>query len=143
MSRDEAIKLFMQNPEHCIVLVTLNAGSESIDLFSGKYVLLLHPIWNPAQIQQCIARAYRHGQERQVKARVLVAKSSIEIYVYKIQDRKLKKDLLLKTPVNAKTMEQVRSIQEEVEFIESAPLLRKPSFVPVTNCDPVDEDRSR
>ena len=120
-SRNEAIKLFMQDPGHCIVLVTFNAGSEAIDLSSADYVLLLHPIWNPAQIQQCIGRAYRHGQKRQVKARVLVARSSIETYVYRIQDQKRKKDLLLKTPVNAKTMEQVGSIQGEVEFIEKVP----------------------
>ena len=117
-SRDEAIKLFMQDPEHCIVLVTFNAGSEAIDLSSAHYVLPLHPTWNPAQIQRRIGRAYRHGQERQVMARVLVAKSSFETYVYKVQDQKRKKDLLLKTPVNAKTMEQVRSIRDEQEFIE-------------------------
>ena len=127
-SRDEAIKLFMQDPGHCIVLVTFNAGSEAIDLSSADYVLLLHPIWNPAQIQQCIARAYRHGQERQVKARVLVARSSIETYVYRVQDQKRKKDLLLKTPVNAKTMEQVGSIQDEVDFIEQVPYLINPRF---------------
>ena len=49
---------------------------------------------------------------------MLVAESSIEIYVYKIQDRKRKKD---ETPRSAKTMELVRSIQEEVDFIEMAP----------------------
>ena len=117
-SRNNAIKLFMQDPKHCIVLVTFNAGSEAIDLSSADYVLLLHPIWNPAQIQQCIGRAYRHGQERQVKARVLVAKSSIEQYVYRIQDQKRKKDLLLKTPVDAKTLEQVGSIQTQEEFVK-------------------------
>ena len=53
-----------------------------------------------------------------MKARVLVAKSSIEGYVYKFQDQKRKKDLLLKTPLNAKTMEQVQSIQIEAEFIK-------------------------
>ena len=83
-NRIEAIKLFMQHPDHCIVLITANAGSEAVDLSPADYILLLHPIWNPAQIQQCIGRACRHGQERQVKARVLVATSSIENYVYKI-----------------------------------------------------------
>ena len=106
-SRNEAIRLFMQDPKHCTVLVTFNAGSEAIDLSSADYILLLHLVWNPAQIQQCIGRAYRHGQERQVKASVLVAKSFVKDYVYKVQDQKRKKDLLLKTPLTSKTMEQI------------------------------------
>ena len=42
--RDDAIELFMQDPKHCIVLVTFNARSEVTDLSSADYVLLLHPI---------------------------------------------------------------------------------------------------
>lgn len=59
-NRNEAISAFMQDPKYQIMLVTVNAGSEAIDLFSAEYLLLLHPIWNPAQIQQCIGRTYRH-----------------------------------------------------------------------------------
>ena len=53
-----------------------------------------------------------------MKARVLVARSSIKDYIYKVQDQKRKKDLLLETPVNAKTMEQVGSIQNQGDFIK-------------------------
>ena len=42
-----------------------------------------------------------------MKASVLVAKSTVEDYVYKVQDQKRKKDLLLKTPLTLKTMEQI------------------------------------
>ena len=131
-SRNEAINLFMQDHEHCIILVTVNTRNEVIDISSADYILFLHLFQNPAQIQQYIGRAYRHGQEQQVKARVLVAKSSIESYVYKIQDQKPKKDLLLKTPLNAKTMEQVESIQTEAEFIKKVHYSSSP-FVPSAN----------
>ena len=47
-----------------------------------------------------------------------MAKSSIEIYVYKFQDQKRKKDLLLEIPVNAKTMEQFQASQDELESFE-------------------------
>ena len=43
-NRNEAIKVLMQDPQHCIFLVTVNAGSEAINLSSADYVLLLHPI---------------------------------------------------------------------------------------------------
>ena len=117
-SRNDAIRDFMQSPKHCIILVTVNAGSEAIDLSAADYVLFLHPIWNPAQLQQCIGRAYRHGQEKRVKARILVARHSIETYVYSTQDQKRKKDLLLKTPIDTKTMEQVEAIRDESEFVQ-------------------------
>ena len=115
-SRNDAIDDFMQDPKYCIMLVTVNSGSEAI-VSSADYVLFLHPIWNPAQVQQCIGRAYRHGQTQQVKARVLVARESIETYVYKIQDQKRKKDLLLKTPVDSKTMQRIHNIRDENEFL--------------------------
>ncbi len=63
---------------------------QGLSLAAG-YVLFLHPIWNSAQMQQCIGRVYRHGQEQQVKARVLAAQGSIENYVYKIQAQKGKR----------------------------------------------------
>ena len=136
-ARNEAIELFMEDPKHCIVLITVNAGIEAIDLSSADYVLFLHPIC--AQLQQCIGRAYCHGQERQVKARVLVARASIEGYVYRIQDQKRKKDLLLKTPLNAKTMEQVRSIETQEEFVKKV-LYFDSSCVSVANHGPAGED---
>ena len=117
-SRNDAIRDFMQSPKHCIILVTVNAGAEAIDLSAADYVLFLHPIWNPAQMQQCIGRAYRHGQEKQVIARILVARQSIENYVYSTQDKKRKKDLLLKMPVDPKTREQVEAIQDDSEFVQ-------------------------
>ena len=49
-ARHAAIERFMEDPKHCIVLITFNAGSEVIDLSSADYFLLLHPIWNPTQI---------------------------------------------------------------------------------------------
>ena len=136
-SRDEALKMFLQDPEHCIVLVTFNAGSEAIDLSSAHYVIPLHPTWNPAQIQQCIGRAYRHGQERQVMARVLVAKSSIETYVHKVQDQKRKKDLLLKTSCEREDDGAGWVRSRRARFCREGTLSRKPSLVPV------DGDRNR
>ena len=59
-NRNEAISAFMQDPKYQIMLITVNAGSEAVDLSSADYLLLLHPIWNPAQIQQCIGRTYHH-----------------------------------------------------------------------------------
>ena len=43
-SRNEAIDLFMKDPEHCIVLITVHTGSEAIHLSSADYILFLHPI---------------------------------------------------------------------------------------------------
>ena len=48
--RNEAISAFMQDPKYQIVLVTVNAGSEAIDLSAADYILFLHPVWNPAQM---------------------------------------------------------------------------------------------
>ena len=48
---------------------------------------------------------------------MLVAKWFIENSGYMIRNQKRRKDLLLKTSMSLKTMEQVGSIQEEVGFI--------------------------
>ena len=71
-----------------IILVSLKAGCEGIDLCVANHVYLLDPWWNPSTEDQAIDRVHRLGQTRTVYVNHFVIKDSVEEKILKIQERK-------------------------------------------------------
>ena len=71
-----------------VILISLKAGCEGIDLSAANYVYLLDPWWNPSTEDQAIDRVYRLGQTRTVIVNHFVIKNSVEEKILQIQDRK-------------------------------------------------------
>jgi superfamily II DNA/RNA helicase len=67
-----------QTDSACRVLLTTNAGSTGLNLQAADTVINVDLPWNPAVLEQRIARAHRMGQKRPVHVFVLVTEGTIE-----------------------------------------------------------------
>jgi superfamily II DNA or RNA helicase len=67
-----------QNDPDCRVIIMTNAGSTGLNLQSANTVINVDLPWNPAVLEQRIARAHRMGQKRPVQVYLLVTEETIE-----------------------------------------------------------------
>ena len=75
--RQELVHEFQHDPL-CHLFLATNAGSVGLNLQSANTVINVDLPWNPAVLEQRIARAYRMGQKRPVQVYVLVTEETIE-----------------------------------------------------------------
>ena len=76
-ARGRLITNFADNPDSRVFLST-DAGSTGLNLQSAATVINLDLPWNPAVLEQRIARIYRLGQQRNVQVINLVSAGTIE-----------------------------------------------------------------
>ena len=76
-ARRDFINNFTDNPDSRVFLST-DAGSTGLNLQAGSIMINLDLPWNPAVLEQRIARIYRLGQERNVQVINLVSRGTIE-----------------------------------------------------------------
>jgi superfamily II DNA or RNA helicase len=75
--RGALIQQFFDDPA-CRVFLSTDAGGVGLNLQAASLVINLDLPWNPAVLEQRIARAHRHGQPFSVQVVNLVAKETIE-----------------------------------------------------------------
>lgn len=75
--RQMLVNEFQKNPV-CRVFLTTNAGSTGLNLQAADTVINVDLPWNPALLEQRIARAHRMGQKRPVQVYLLVTEETIE-----------------------------------------------------------------
>jgi superfamily II DNA or RNA helicase len=75
--RGELIGRFFEDDE-CRVFLSTDAGGVGLNLQAASLVINLDLPWNPAVLEQRIARAHRHGQSRTVNVINLIAQGTIE-----------------------------------------------------------------
>jgi superfamily II DNA/RNA helicase len=90
--RADLVNRFQTNPE-CAVFMTTNAGSVGLNLQAANTVINVDLPWNPAVLEQRIARAHRMGQKQSVQVFVLVTEQTLEENL--LQTIAAKKDLAL------------------------------------------------
>ncbi len=76
-TRGKLITNFADNPDSRVFLST-DAGSTGLNLQSASTIINLDLPWNPAVLEQRIARIYRLGQQRNVQVINLVSANTIE-----------------------------------------------------------------
>ncbi|KAJ4857107.1 type III restriction enzyme, res subunit domain-containing protein [Trichoderma breve] len=76
--RRESIKLFNEDPEYKIFLLSTRAGGQGINLASADTVILFDSDFNPQQDLQAQDRAHRIGQTRPVLVYRLATKGTVE-----------------------------------------------------------------
>jgi len=67
-----------QNDADCRAIIMTNAGSTGLNLQAANTVINVDLPWNPAVLEQRIARAHRMGQKQPVQVYVLVTEDTIE-----------------------------------------------------------------
>ncbi len=68
---------FQENPD-CTLFIATNAGATGLNLQKANTVINVDLPWNPAVLEQRIARAHRMGQKRPVQVYILVTEGTIE-----------------------------------------------------------------
>ena len=75
--RQRIVNEFQTNPK-CKVFLSTNAGSTGLNLQAADTVVNVDLPWNPAVLEQRIARAHRMGQKRPVNVFILVTQETME-----------------------------------------------------------------
>jgi len=75
--RQQLVHQFQRDPA-CRVFLTTNAGSTGLNLQAANTVINVDLPWNPAILEQRIARAHRMGQKNPVQIYLLVTEGTIE-----------------------------------------------------------------
>ncbi|OJJ67705.1 hypothetical protein ASPBRDRAFT_186336 [Aspergillus brasiliensis CBS 101740] len=88
--RKEALSVFNSDPQCNIMLASVGAAGEGIDLTAASSIHIVEPQWNPMAEAQAIDRVHRIGQERDVEVVRYITSESIESYVQWIQWDKLR-----------------------------------------------------
>jgi len=66
------------NDADCRIFLSTDAGGVGLNLQAGSYLFNMDLPWNPAVLEQRIARIYRHGQKKNVNIINFVAQHTIE-----------------------------------------------------------------
>lgn len=75
--RKALVDAFQTDPE-CKLFITSNAGSTGLNLQAANTVINVDLPWNPAVLEQRIARAHRMGQKNPVHVYLLVTQNTLE-----------------------------------------------------------------
>lgn len=75
--RQQLVHRFQRDPA-CRAFLTTNAGSTGLNLQAANTVINVDLPWNPAVLEQRIARAHRMGQKNPVQVYLLVTEGTIE-----------------------------------------------------------------
>jgi len=75
--RQQLVHQFQNDPD-CRAIIMSNAGSTGLNLQAANTVINVDLPWNPAVLEQRIARAHRMGQKRAVQVFLLVTENTIE-----------------------------------------------------------------
>ncbi|KAB8270460.1 SNF2 family N-terminal domain-containing protein [Aspergillus minisclerotigenes] len=87
--RKGALEKFGNDSKCNIILASIGAAGEGIDLTSASSVHIVEPHWNPMAESQAVDRVHRIGQKQDVEVVRYVVKDSIEEYVRWVQYHKL------------------------------------------------------
>ncbi|QYZ67792.1 MAG: DEAD/DEAH box helicase [Gammaproteobacteria bacterium (ex Lamellibrachia satsuma)] len=85
--RREEIRRFKDDPE-CRLFLSTDSGSVGLNLQVADVVINLDMPWNPAKLEQRIARAWRKHQKRPVQVINLVSEGSIEHRMLSLLEQK-------------------------------------------------------
>jgi len=66
------------NDPGCRIFLSTDAGGVGLNLQAGSFLINMDLPWNPAVLEQRIARIYRHGQKKNVNIINFVAQHTIE-----------------------------------------------------------------
>ncbi|GAB6095259.1 DEAD/DEAH box helicase [Desulfatiferula olefinivorans] len=123
--RQELVYRFQNDPA-CRVFITTNAGSTGLNLQAANTIINVDLPWNPAILEQRIARAHRMGQTRPVHVFLLVTENTLEENLLSTLSAKNELSLAVLDPDSEKTAVDLQSGMEELKKRLEVLLGRKP-----------------
>ncbi|KAF7291121.1 DNA repair protein RAD5 [Mycena indigotica] len=86
--RAAALKEIADDARVTVILVSLKAGGQGLNLTCCNHVILVDMWWNPAVEEQAFDRTHRVGQKRDVHIYKLRVEETVEDRILELQDRK-------------------------------------------------------
>ena len=112
--RNNVLLAFNRDPNLRVLLVSLRAGGEGLNLQIANRVILLDPWWSPALEMQACQRAHRIGQTREVRCVRLICGGTIEDKILELQEKKL---LVFEGTIGQSTQALERLTPEDLAFL--------------------------
>lgn len=113
-ARTNALHAFNSDPSMKLILISLKAGGEGLNLQVANHIFLMDPWWNPACEMQAIQRAHRIGQTREVRAVRFVIEDTIENKIIQLQE---KKQLVFDGAVGGQQAAMVKLTEGDLRFL--------------------------
>ncbi|SBT81177.1 DNA repair protein rhp16, putative [Plasmodium malariae] len=88
VSRNNILYNFNQDKQLRVLLISLKAGGEGLNLQVANRIFIVDPWWNPAAELQAIQRAHRIGQTKTVYAIRFIIENTVEEKIIQLQDKK-------------------------------------------------------
>ncbi|POR34229.1 Putative ATP-dependent helicase C23E6.02 [Tolypocladium paradoxum] len=86
--RARVAKDFRDDRNVKVMLVSLRAGNAGLNLTAANNVIIMDPFWNPYIEMQAVDRAYRIGQQKEVKVYRILTQETVEDRIIALQERK-------------------------------------------------------
>ncbi|KAF4460770.1 dna repair rad16 [Fusarium albosuccineum] len=86
--RNISARNFRDNKDVKVMLVSLRAGNAGLNLTAASRVIIMDPFWNPYIEMQAVDRAYRIGQQKEVKVYRILSKDTVEDRIVDLQNKK-------------------------------------------------------
>ena len=86
--RDESVKVFIDNPDCRVMLISLRAGNAGLNLTAASRIIICDPFWNPYTEMQAVDRAHRIGQQREIRVHRVLVRGTVEDRIVDLQERK-------------------------------------------------------
>lgn len=112
--RRSVLKTFQTDPNVHVILLSLKAGGEGLNLQAADNVFILDPWWNPAVEDQAIQRAHRIGQSKAVNANRFITKDTIEERMLQLQE---KKQLVFEGTIDGQVSSLTQLTEEDLRFL--------------------------
>ncbi|CRH02926.1 DNA repair protein rhp16, putative [Plasmodium relictum] len=88
VSRNNILYNFNQDKQLRVLLISLKAGGEGLNLQVANRIFIVDPWWNPAAELQAIQRAHRIGQTKTVHAIRFIIENTVEEKIIQLQKKK-------------------------------------------------------
>ncbi len=86
--RDDVIRVFKEDPSHAVLVLSLRAGGQGLNLQEASYVFHFDRWWNPAVERQAEDRSHRLGQSYPVHVYAYTCEETIEERIDAVLRRK-------------------------------------------------------
>lgn len=88
IEKQRSVDCFQTNPSIDIIIVNYKAGGVGITLTTASELLLIELPWTQADVEQAVARCHRLGQNRPVRATVLLGEHTLDNWLYDLIQKK-------------------------------------------------------
>lgn len=113
-ARNDSLTAFNSDPALRVILISLKAGGEGLNLQVANHVFLLDPWWNPACEMQAIQRAHRIGQTREVRAVRFITTGTVEEKIVALQE---KKQLVFDGAIDGSSASIAKLTEQDLRFL--------------------------